>query len=73
MTMKALKKLSLILFLGLAVAGMYACPDSDEGPAERAGEKIDDAAEDVGDKMEDAGDKMEDAADKAEDAVDSDN
>lgn len=68
--MKMIKKLLLILCLGLAVAGTYACPDSNDGPAERAGEKIDDATEDVGDKMEDVGDKMEDAADKAEDAVD---
>jgi hypothetical protein len=35
--MNTLKKLSLILFLGLAVAGTYACRDSDDGPAERAG------------------------------------
>jgi len=69
--MNMLKKLSLLLLLGLAVAGTYACPESDDGPAERAGEKVDDAAEDAGDKLEDAGDKMEDAADKAEDAVDS--
>ena len=68
--MKMINRLLLILFLGLSVAGMYACPDSNDGPAERAGEKIDDAAEDVGDKMEDVGDKAEDAADKAEDAVD---
>lgn len=64
--MNTLKKLSLILFLGLAVAGTYACPESDDGPAKRAGEKIDDAAEDAGDKMEDAGDKMEDAADSSD-------
>ena len=48
--------------LSFAVAGLTAC---EKGPAERAGEKIDDAANKVGDKIEDAGDKIKD---KAEDA-----
>lgn len=34
-----------------------------EGPAERAGRKIDGAAEKAGDKLEDAGDAIEDATD----------
>jgi hypothetical protein len=34
----------------------------EKGPAERAGEKIDDPAKKVGDKIEDAGDKVKDAA-----------
>jgi len=45
--------------LSLAVAGLTAC---EKGPAERAGEKIDDTAKKVGDKLEDAGDKIKDAA-----------
>ena len=47
------------IVLSLAVAGLTAC---EKGPAERAGEKIDNAAKKVGDKMEDAGDKIKDAA-----------
>lgn len=33
-----------------------------KGPAEKAGERVDDAAKDLGDKMKDVGDKMRDAA-----------
>lgn len=36
-----------------------------EGPAERAGKQVDQAADKVGDQVEKAGDKIEDAADKA--------
>lgn len=64
--MRVIKKIMLILFLGMAVAGAYACPETNKGPAESAGEKIDDAAEDVGDRMEDIGDRAEDAVDDAD-------
>lgn len=64
--MNILRNIFFALLLGVSVAGvacMYGCPDSGDGPAEEAGEKIDDAAEDVGDKMEDVGDKAEDVVD----------
>ena len=64
--MSVFKKIVLILFLGMAVASTYACPDSNDGPAEDMGEKMDDAAEDMDEKMEDLGDKAEDAADSAD-------
>lgn len=64
--MSELKRIIFLLFLGLAVAVAYACPDSDDGPAEEVGEKMDDVSEDVGDKMEDVGDKAEDAVDSAD-------
>jgi hypothetical protein len=51
--------------LSLAMAGLAGCEN--EGPMERAGEKIDNAAEEAGDKMEDAGDKLEDKARDAKD------
>ena len=44
-----------------AIGGLAAC---EKGPAERAGEKIDNAAKNVGEKMEDAGDKIKDAVKK---------
>ena len=56
--MKVIRTLSAILVLGLALAGLSGC---EKGPAERAGENIDNAAKKAGDKMEDAGDKMKDA------------
>lgn len=52
----------LALFLAL---GLAACER--EGPAERAGENIDEAAEDAGEAVDDA---MEEAEDEVEDATD---
>lgn len=64
------------LFTGLGavlmVLALAACQE--KGPAEKAGEKIDNAMENAGDKIEDAtdkaGEKMEDMGDKVEDATD---
>jgi hypothetical protein len=47
------------IVLSFAVASLTAC---EKGPAEKAGEKIDNAAKKVGDKMEEAGDKIKDTA-----------
>jgi hypothetical protein len=49
-----------------------ACGGNDkpaEGPAERSGEKMDEAADDVERKAEEAGDKVEEAGDKVEEKV----
>ena len=51
---------ALVLF-SISIA-LTSC--SEEGPLEKAGEKIDEAAEEAGDMIEDAGDKLEDAVDK---------
>jgi hypothetical protein len=59
--MKFNSAIAAAVVLSFAVAGLTAC---DKGPAERTGEKIDDAAKKVGEKMEDAGDKIKDAAKK---------
>jgi hypothetical protein len=57
-----LNKFICVIFL-LAFLGVgYGCEK--EGPAEKAGKKIDQALEQAGDSIEDAGDKMEDAVDK---------
>ena len=48
--------LSIFFAFTLVVAGC-----NNEGPAENAGEKIDETVEDVGDAVEDAGDKIQDA------------
>ncbi|MGH7788072.1 MAG: hypothetical protein ACRERC_14465 [Candidatus Binatia bacterium] len=45
------------------VLGTAGCEEN-KGPAERAGEKIDDAVDRAGDAVEDAGDKLEDATDQ---------
>ncbi len=47
------------MLLAVLALGLAACEK--EGPAERAGEKIDEAVESAGDAIEDAGDKIKDA------------
>lgn len=65
------KRLAASFAAALLTIGISAC-DRD-GPAERAGEKIDRAGEKTGDKMEraadKAGDKMERAGEKIQDAA----
>jgi predicted small lipoprotein YifL len=51
---------TILAVFGLATA-LTAC--GDEGPMERAGEAIDDAATDVADSAEDATDKVKDSMD----------
>jgi len=58
--MKFNSGIAAAIVLSFAVAGLTACDK--KGPAETAGEKIDDSAKKVGEKMEDAGDKIKDAA-----------
>ena len=59
--MKFNSGIAAAIVLSFAVAGLTAC---EKGPAEKAGEKIDNAAKTVGDKMEQAGDKVKDAVKK---------
>ncbi len=66
-----MNKLSIAALALLFAIGLSAC---EKGPAETAGERIDNAAENAGDKIEDAtdkaGDKLEAAGDKIEDKTD---
>ena len=59
-------------FLAFMFLAVTACDK--QGPAEEAGERIDNSTERMGDKIEDAtdnaGEKMEDAGDKIEDKTD---
>lgn len=65
-------KLSIAALATFIIIGMTACEK--KGPAEQAGENIDNAAENLGEKIEDAtdnaGDKLETAGDKVENATD---
>jgi hypothetical protein len=58
--MKFNSGIAVAIMLSFAVAGLTACEK--KGPAQKAGESIDNAAKKVGDKMEEAGDKIKDAA-----------
>lgn len=50
---KLIVLISLLAFLGIGALGC-----EQKGPAEKAGEKVDEAAEQAGEKMEEAGEKM---------------
>lgn len=50
-----------LVLLGILVAGLSACQKK-EGPLEKAGKAIDQAAEKTGEKMEEVGEKVKDAA-----------
>ena len=56
--MKPLPILALLAFLFTSL-GIAGC-DMSQGPAEKAGENIDNAVDDTGDAIEDAGDKIRD-------------
>ena len=66
-----INKLPIVVLALLMTVGLASC---EKGPAEKAGERIDNAAENAGDKIEDAtdkaGDKLEEAGDKIEDKTD---
>jgi len=59
--MSMYKNITTALFTGMLLLGLSAC---EKGPAEKAGEAIDDAASDVADAAEDAGEAVKDKLDK---------
>ncbi len=61
MTHDVLKKLGLALLVGMLAAGLVGCQD-DPGPAEEAGQQIDEAMEDAGEGFEEMGESIQDAA-----------
>ncbi|GAB3351699.1 hypothetical protein GCM10027512_26240 [Chromohalobacter beijerinckii] len=60
-----LRKMALALIIGMTAVGVVACDD--EGPAEEAGESVDNAMDDAGDSMEEAGEDIQNAAEDAQD------
>lgn len=58
--MKLYRNIASAIFAGLLLMGLSAC---EKGPAEKAGEAIDDAASDVADAAEDAADAVEEKMD----------
>jgi predicted small secreted protein len=53
-----LRILCLALALGLTAAGLAAC-DEPDGPAEQAGEAVDNTAQRAGEAVEDAGERIQ--------------
>ncbi|MFP4084687.1 MAG: hypothetical protein ACLFP9_05670 [Desulfonatronovibrio sp.] len=60
--MSFLKKLLFIVCVLAFLGAGYGCEQ--EGPAERAGEEIDEAMEETGDELEEAADEAEEATDQ---------
>ena len=59
--MTQLKTLSAALLMSAAIIALPGCMKQ-EGPAEKAGKSLDNAAETMGDQVEDAGEAIQDAA-----------
>ncbi len=59
--MKSVQTISAALLASVFFLALPGC-DTQQGPAESAGESIDDAAARAGDEIEDAGETIEDAA-----------
>lgn len=57
--MKLNRGIATALLLGLTIAGLPACEQ--EGPAERAGQAVDDAAQNAGESVKKAGEELKDA------------
>lgn len=66
-----LKRLT-ILTLALAMAFSLAACKKEEGPMEKMGKAMDEAAHDAEDAMKDAGDAVKDAAEDVKEAVEGD-
>ena len=59
---KNLLRIAALAAMTTPILALTAC-DTNSGPAEEAGEAIDDAADDVGDAFDDAADEVDDAID----------
>lgn len=60
-TTKIVTTCGAALVVGTLLAALPAC-QKQQGPAERAGKEVDQAADKVGQQLEKAGDKVQDAA-----------
>ena len=58
---------ALLAALALALGTLAGCEQ--EGPAERAGEEVDEAVEEAGDTVEEAGEAIEETAEEAEEEM----
>jgi len=69
--MSVLKRIIFVFFSCMIIVSFTACKK--EGPAERAGKKMDETVEKTGDKIKEsahkAGDKIEEAGEKVKEAT----
>ncbi|WP_163560624.1 hypothetical protein [Halomonas sp. NO4] len=55
------RKLGLVLMLAMLGVGLAAC-EEEQGPAEEAGENIDETMEETGEEVEEMGEEVEESA-----------
>lgn len=55
-----MRKLAIALFMAMMIGGLAACDN--QGPAEEAGESIDESMQSAGESIEDMGENIEEAA-----------
>ncbi|MDI5890013.1 hypothetical protein [Halomonas rhizosphaerae] len=60
-----MRKLGLALLIAMLGVGLAAC-EEEQGPAEEAGENIDESMDEMGEEMEEAGEEMEETAEDAQ-------
>ena len=69
--MSILKNIILVFFISMIIVSFTACKK--EGPAERAGKKIDETVEKTGEKIKEStekvGDKIEEAGEKVKEST----
>ncbi|MGW8187404.1 MAG: hypothetical protein ACWGNK_09050 [Desulfobacterales bacterium] len=65
--MFTLRTLMIAVLFGCLSIGVLACEK--EGPAEKAGKKVDQTVEKAGDKMQEAGEAVKETAEEAKDEV----
>ena len=58
--MRITRKILILFFAPLLALSLVAC-EAEQGPAEEAGEAVDNAVEEAGDAVEEAGDAVQDA------------
>jgi hypothetical protein len=60
MSTQLIKKLAVALLMAMMVGGLAACDN--QGPAEEAGESIDESMESAGESIEEMGESIEESA-----------
>jgi hypothetical protein len=63
---------AMLILVGALATHCASNQKEPDGPAENAGEKVDEAAEDTKQAADDAGEKIEEKADEAKEKVDDD-
>ncbi|MEQ6918651.1 hypothetical protein [Halomonas aquatica] len=64
MKREMMRRLGLALLITMLGVGLAGCEE--QGPAEQAGEKIDESMEEMGEGMEEMGEKMQEATEDAQ-------